>query len=83
MLFRVFSSLLAENTKWYALNDRLCGKEPRKFRENSVFSLFTDEIRRLKFEDLRDENGGHVLPGSAEEAGEVRSMFMWELLSQC
>lgn len=48
-----------------------------------MFSLFTDEIRRLKFEDLRDENGGHVLPGSAEEAGEVRSMFMWELLSQC
>lgn len=62
MLFRVFSSLLAENTKWYALNDRLCGKEPRKFRENSVFYLFTDEIRRLKFEDLRDENGRHVLP---------------------
>lgn len=48
-----------------------------------MFSLFTDEIRRLKFEDLRDENGGHVLPSSAEEAGEVRSMFMWELLSQC
>ena len=62
MLFRIFSSLLTENTKWYALNDRLCGKEPRKFRENGVFSLFTDEIRRLKFEDLRDENGGHVLP---------------------
>lgn len=62
MLFRVFSSSLHENTKWYALNDRLCGKEPRKFRENGVFSLFADEIRRLKIDDLHDGSGGHVWP---------------------
>lgn len=26
MIFRVFSSLLDENTAWFALNERLCGK---------------------------------------------------------
>ena len=62
MLFRVFSPSLGESTKWFALNDRLCGKEPRKFRENGVFSLFADEIRRLKIDDLHDGNGGHVWP---------------------
>lgn len=44
-----------------ALNDRLCGKPPRKFGKCNFFQvLFTDEIRRVKTADLHDGNGGPV-----------------------
>ena len=42
MLFRVFSRSLDQEKTWYALNDRLCGKQPRKFSEGSFFQLFPD-----------------------------------------
>ena len=40
MLFRVFSRSLDREKTWYPLNDRLCGKQPRKFSEGSFFQLF-------------------------------------------
>ena len=40
--FRVFSRSLDQEKTWYALNDRLCGKQPRKFSEGSFFRLFPD-----------------------------------------
>ena len=57
MLFRVFSRSLDREKTWYALNDRLCGKQPRKFSEGSFFQLFRDEFLRVNFADLHDENG--------------------------
>ena len=42
MLFRVFFRSLDREKTWYALNDRLCGKQPRKFSEGSFFQLFPD-----------------------------------------
>ena len=39
------------------MNDRLCGKQPRKFSEGSFFQLFPDEFLRVYFADLHDENG--------------------------
>ena len=57
MLFRVFSRSLDLEKTWYALNDRLCGKQPRKFSEGSFFQLFPDEFLRVNFADLHDENG--------------------------
>ena len=57
MLFRVFSRSLDLEKTWYALNDRLCGKQPRKFSEGSFFQLFPDEFLHVNFADLLDENG--------------------------
>ena len=57
MLFRVFSGSLDREKTWYALNDRLCGKQPRKFSKGSFFQLFPDEFLRVNFADLHDENG--------------------------
>ena len=57
MLFRVFSRSLDQEKTWYALNDRLCGKQPRKFSEGSFFQLFPDEFLRVNFADLHNENG--------------------------
>lgn len=57
MLFRVFFRSLDREKTWYALNDRLCGKQPRKFSEGSFFQLFPDEFLRVNFADLYDENG--------------------------
>ena len=57
MLFRVFSRSLDLEKTWYALNDRLCGKQPRKFSEGSFFQLFTDEFLHVNFADMHDENG--------------------------
>ena len=57
MLFRVFSRSLDREKTWYALNDRLCGKQPRKFSEGSFFQLFPDEFLRVNFAYLHDENG--------------------------
>lgn len=57
MIFRVFSSLLDENTAWFALNERLCGKPPRRFQESQMFSVFPNEIKRVKMDELRDANG--------------------------
>ena len=57
MLFRVFSRLLDREKTCYVLNDRLCGKQPRKFSEGSFFQLFPDEFLRVKFADPHDENG--------------------------
>ena len=53
MLFRA-SSRQIEKT-WYALNDCLCGKQPRKFSEGSFFQLFPDEFLCVNFADLHDE----------------------------
>ena len=61
MIFRVFSRLLDQEKSWYALNDRLCAKPPRKFRENNLFQLFPDDVRRVNIADLHDKNGGPVL----------------------
>ena len=57
MLFRVFSRSLDREKTWYPLNDRLCGKQPKKFSEGSFFQLFPDEFLRVNFADLHDENG--------------------------
>ena len=57
MLFRVFSRSLDLEKTWYALNDRLCGKQPRKFSECSFFQLFPYECLHVNFADLHDENG--------------------------
>ena len=57
MLFRVFSRSLDREKTWYTLNDRLCGKQPRKFSEDSFFQLFPDEFLRVNFADLHNENG--------------------------
>ena len=57
MLFRVFSRSLDREKTWYTLNDRLCGKQPRKFSEGSFFQLFPDEFLRVNFADLHNENG--------------------------
>ena len=46
MLFRVFSRSLDREKTWYALNDCLCGKQPRKFSKGSFFQLFPDEFLR-------------------------------------
>ena len=46
MLFRVFSRSLDREKTWYAFNDRLCGKQPRKFSKGSFFQLFPDEFLR-------------------------------------
>lgn len=43
MIFRVFSSLLDENTAWFALNERLFGKLPRRFQGSQMFSVFPNE----------------------------------------
>ena len=51
MLFRVFFRSLDREKTWYALNDRLCGKQPRKFSEGSFFQLFPDEFLRVNFAD--------------------------------
>ena len=56
MLFCTFSRSLDREKTWYALNDRLCGKQPRKFCEGSFFQLFPDEFLRVNFADLQDEN---------------------------
>ena len=61
MLFRVFSRSLNQEKTWYALNDRLCAKSPRKFIESYLFRLFPDDVLRVNFADLHDENGGPVL----------------------
>ena len=55
MLFRVFSRSLDREKTWYPLNDRLCGKQPRKSSEGSFFQLFPDEFLRVNFADLHDE----------------------------
>ena len=57
MLFRVFSRSFDREKTWYPLNDRLCGKQQRKFSEGSFFQLFPDEFLRVNFADLHDENG--------------------------
>ena len=57
MLFRVFFRSLDREKTWYALNDRLCGKQPRKFSEGSFFRLFPDLFLRVNFADLHDVNG--------------------------
>ena len=56
MLFRVFSRSLDLEKTWYALNDRLCGKQPRKFSEGSFFQLFPDEFLHVNFADLHNKN---------------------------
>ena len=43
---------------WFALNNQLCGKPPRKFAENVIFSVFPNEIKRLKLEDIVGDDGG-------------------------
>ena len=55
MLFRVSSRSLDREKTWYALNDCLCGKQPRKFSEGSFFQLFPDEFLSVNFADLHDE----------------------------
>ena len=55
MLFRVSSRSLDREKTWYALNDCLCGKQPRKFSEGSFFQLFPDEFLCVNFADLHDE----------------------------
>ena len=57
MLFRVFSRSLDREKTRYALNDCLCGKQPRKFSKGSFFQLFPDEFLRANFADLHNENG--------------------------
>ena len=55
--FRVFSRSLDRGKTWYALNNRLCGMQPRKFSEGYFFQLFPDEFLRVNFADLHNENG--------------------------
>ena len=57
MIFRVYSQLLDQNKTWFALNDRLCSKSPRRFGENNLFRVFPHEIRRVNIADLNDANG--------------------------
>ena len=40
MLFRIFSRSLDREKTWYAFNDRLCDKQPKKFSKGSFFQLF-------------------------------------------
>ena len=61
MIFRVFSRLLDQRKSWYALNDSLCAKVPRKFNECQLFQLFPDDVRHINIADLQDSNGGPVL----------------------
>ena len=48
MLFQVFSRSLDREKTWYGLNDRLCGKQPRKFSEGSFLQLSPDVFLRVK-----------------------------------
>lgn len=49
-LFRVFSRSLDQEKTWYALNDRLCAKSPRKFIESYLFRIFRpDAVLRVHF----------------------------------
>ena len=57
IIFRVFSRSLDREKTWYALNDRFCGKQPKKFSKGSFFQLFPNEFLHVNFADLHDEKG--------------------------
>lgn len=61
MIFRVFSRLLDQGKSWYALNDCLCPKVPRKFNNCHLFQLFPHDVCQINIADLQDANGGPVL----------------------
>lgn len=42
---------------WFALNTDLCGIVARKFCENEIFKVFTDEVKCVKINECRDQNG--------------------------
>lgn len=61
MIFRVFSRLLDQGKSWYALNDCLCAKVPRKFNTCHLFQLFPHDVCQINIADLQDANGVPVL----------------------
>ena len=55
-----FGDCLARKS-WYALNNCLCAKAPRKFNKCHLFQLFPDDVRQISIADLQDTNGGPLL----------------------
>ena len=63
-LLRVFSENLDPSRDWYLLNKKICMKPSRKFRENSIFVEFKEEIQSISLRELKDSEG-QPLPQTA------------------
>ena len=59
-LNRVYSYNLAEDKCWFALYKDLCGTKSSLFCATEAAKAFPDEYKRVKLEELRDENGNHA-----------------------
>lgn len=62
MLFQVISPRLDPEKSWYVLNNEICGSSTRKFGDNAFFRLFPEEVNKIRFCDLRDNNGNALDP---------------------
>lgn len=62
MLFRVQSAFLDERKNWYAIKERICGPAFLKYRDNSFFQLFPNEVQKVPYCSLTSDGGGQVDP---------------------
>lgn len=62
MLFRVYSDCLDPGKGWYVLNEALHVSPLRKYKENSFFRLFLEEVKKIPFCELNDASGNPLDP---------------------
>ena len=62
MLFQVYSARLDSTKSWYVFNVEGFGSAFRKYKENAFFRLFPNEIHRIPFCELGDNNGNALDP---------------------
>lgn len=56
-LRRVFCKSLPPGKVWYALNTDICGLKLSKFKSQTIFSLFPEELKTVNLRDLTDSAG--------------------------
>ena len=62
MLFQVYSNCLDPAKGWYILNEALHVSPLRKYKENSFFRLFPEEVKNIPFCELNDASGNPLDP---------------------
>ena len=62
MLFAVYSDRLDPGKGWYVLNEELHVSAFRKYKENSFFRLFPDEVQKIPFCELNNGSGNPLDP---------------------
>ena len=62
MLFQLYSACLDSTKSWYVFNEESFGSAFRKYKENAFFRLFPNEIHRIPFCELGDNNGNPLAP---------------------